>query len=85
MLLLLMVALFAPRGTCFTVKDNDVEECVQEQDGIGPDRLRVEQCRLWGAIHRVGEESGLDHDQGVGGVLSIQNVSIVGCLIRTGA
>ncbi len=83
-LLLLVVALLPPRHGRLAMEEDDMEEGVQEEDGIGPDGLGVQQHRLGWSVKGVGEQGGLDHDKGVRRVLLVQYVAIVGRLVRNG-
>jgi len=58
------------------VKDEDLEECVHEENSIWLDAGCVQEDRLWGAIETVAVENWLNHDQGLGQILPVQHVPV---------
>ena len=80
-LLLLVVPLFSPGRARLAVEHHHMEKCIKEQYRVRSDRLGVEQRGLRRAVERVGEESGLDHDQRIRRVLLVQYISVVGRLV----
>mmetsp|Transcript_6760 Transcript_6760/g.16487 ORF Transcript_6760/g.16487 Transcript_6760/m.16487 type:complete len:297 (-) Transcript_6760:1736-2626(-) len=79
----LLVALFAPCGNRFSVKDHHLKKRVQQQNGIGAHAVRVQQDRLGRPVEAIRKQSGLDHNQGIGRVLLDQIVTMSRCLIGT--
>ena len=83
MLLLVVVAVLLPGRNGLPVEHDDVEESVQQQDGVHTDTARIQQHRGGRPrLQRVAHERGLDHDKAIGDTLAVQNVSIVGLLVR---
>ena len=54
------------------MKDEDLEECVHEQDPIWLNGGGVEEYRFRRSTERVGVQNRLDHDQALGQVLAKQ-------------
>lgn len=79
---LVLVSCFPPGGNRFTVEDENVEESIQKQDAVGLDGDTVQQHRLGFALKAVGHQGGLDHDQRVVDILTVQDVAVVGSLVR---
>mmetsp|Transcript_6488 Transcript_6488/g.13426 ORF Transcript_6488/g.13426 Transcript_6488/m.13426 type:complete len:213 (-) Transcript_6488:1581-2219(-) len=79
----LLVALFAPCGNRFSVKDHHLKESVQQQNRVGTNAVRIQQDGLGRPIKAIRKQSGLDHNQGIGGVLLDQVVTMSRCLIGT--
>lgn len=79
---LVLVSGLSPGGNGLSVEDQNVEEGVQEQDRVGFDRDTVQQDGLGLALEAVRHERGLDHDQRVVDVFTVQNVTVVGSLVR---
>mmetsp|Transcript_14434 Transcript_14434/g.21648 ORF Transcript_14434/g.21648 Transcript_14434/m.21648 type:complete len:303 (+) Transcript_14434:378-1286(+) len=84
MLLLLMIPGFSPSRHSLPMKHNHMEKRIKEQNRIGLHRNRIQESRLRRSIKRVRKKSRLNHDQTIGRILTIQNVAIVRCFIRTG-
>lgn len=79
---LVLVASFAPLGHCFAVEDEDMEEGVEEEDGLVLDRGRVEEHGLAAfVVEAVAVERGLDHDERVADVLVVEDVAVEGRLV----
>lgn len=72
---LILVPGLAPLGDRLTVENEDVEEGVEEEDNVGLDRDRIEQDGLGRRVERVGHQGGLDHDERIVDVLSVQNMT----------
>jgi len=79
---LFLVTRLAPFRHRLAVENEDVEESVQEEDGLSLDRRGIEQYRLTAfVVEAVTVKSGLDHDERVADVLVIQHVSVESGLI----
>lgn len=76
-----MVSLILPFGDGLAQVDEDVEEGVHEEDAVGSNATRVEQYGFWRPVEGVGVQAWLDHDQGVGAVLFVQNVPVIRGLV----
>mmetsp|Transcript_16275 Transcript_16275/g.47754 ORF Transcript_16275/g.47754 Transcript_16275/m.47754 type:complete len:377 (-) Transcript_16275:1151-2281(-) len=77
----ILIALLSPHGDPFAVEDNDVEEGVEEEDGVRVHASNVQEGRLRWPIEGVGKERWLDHDQGVGRGLPHEHAAVVCCLV----
>ena len=84
MLLLVLVALLLPGRDGLSVEDDHVEEGVQQQNGVRPHRGGIQQHRLRRTGEGVREQGGLQHDEGVRGAFSDQNVAIHRLFVRRG-
>ena len=70
--LLLVVSCLAPLRHCLAVEDEDVEESIEQQDGLVLDRRGVEEDGLAAfVVEAVTVEGGLDHDEGVADILVV--------------
>ena len=83
-LLLLVVLGLPPLGDRLPVEDNDVEEGIEEEDGVRPHRGGVQQGRLRRAAEGVRQQRGLDHDEAVGRPLPVEDVAVVRRLVGAG-
>ena len=54
------------------MKDENLEECVHQQDSIGLDGRGVQEYRFRRSTESVGVQDRLDHDQALGQVLTKQ-------------
>ena len=80
--LLILVPGLAPFRHGLAVEDQDVEEGVEKEDGLGLDRGRVEENRLAAlVIEAVAVERRLNHNERVADILVVQDVSDESSLI----
>jgi hypothetical protein len=76
-LLVLLVSFLSPRGNGLAVEDEDVEECIEEENSVGLDRLRVKQNSFgFLPVNLVLIECWLNHDQAVADIFVIQHVPV---------
>jgi hypothetical protein len=73
--LLLLVPGFPPLGDGLSMEDEDVEEGVEEEDGVRLDGDRVEQDGEGFGVDGVRHEGRLDHNEGIVDVFSVQDVT----------
>ena len=64
------------------MENENLEECVHQQDSVGLNGGRVQENRFWRSLETVAVEDGLDHDQTLGQILAVQTASIEGGLVR---
>mmetsp|Transcript_49388 Transcript_49388/g.141293 ORF Transcript_49388/g.141293 Transcript_49388/m.141293 type:complete len:410 (-) Transcript_49388:1172-2401(-) len=82
-LLFFLVAGVVPGLDHLPPPDDDVEESVQQQDHVRLQRRSVKQDRLWRAlVERILQQSWLDHDQRIHGVLAEDDHAVISRLIR---
>ncbi len=55
MFFLFVIFRFTPCRDGFTVEDNDVEECIEEEDGVGLDRDGIEEGGLRWPVEGIRE------------------------------
>ena len=76
-----MISSSSPLSDGLTVEDEDLEECVHEEDPVWLDAGGVEQHRLGRTIEAVAVEDWLDHDETLGEVLLGQTASVESRLV----
>ena len=80
---LVLVSCLAPLGHRLAVKDEDVEEGVEKQDGLILDRGRVKEDGLATlVVEAVAIERGLNHNERVTNILVVQHVAVESGLVR---
>uniref|UniRef100_A0A6B0UCQ8 Putative secreted protein n=1 Tax=Ixodes ricinus TaxID=34613 RepID=A0A6B0UCQ8_IXORI len=83
MLRVVLVASLPPLGNGLSVKDDDVEKRVHEENAIRLDAAGVQQDGLRRTAEGVGVQDGLDHDQRLRQVLPVQHVPVIRCFVGT--
>jgi hypothetical protein len=76
--LLLVIPCLPPLRDSLSVEDEDVEEGVEEEDGVGSDGDRVEEDGLGRRLEAVRHERRLDHDERVVDVFRVEDVTVGG-------
>mmetsp|Transcript_1639 Transcript_1639/g.3632 ORF Transcript_1639/g.3632 Transcript_1639/m.3632 type:complete len:254 (+) Transcript_1639:2603-3364(+) len=79
-----LIAFFTPGSDRFSMKNDHLEEGIQEQNGVRPNAVGVQQDRCGWTVKTVGKEGWLDHYQRVRRILLDQVVAMSRCLIGTG-
>lgn len=71
---LVLVSLLAPLRHKLAVENEDVEECVQQEDDIVLDGNTVQKNGLWRGVEGVGHQGRLYHDQRIVNILLVQDM-----------
>ena len=77
MLGLLVVLLKTPGSYRLSMKNKDMKEGVQEEDAIRGNTAGIEKNGSGRPIERVCSERGLDHNQGILCIFSIQLITVI--------
>ena len=83
-----MIIFVTPLGDVSTVKNDDLEEGVEEENRVGPDGARIEEDGLRGSFEGITSQSWLNHEERIGAGFTDEDVAeeggFVGGAIKSG-